>query len=461
MGIATSNYSSSNSLYLNPALIADNPQKITIDVAALQVGFDNNMATINTKQIYSAIRGDTGAPNINKLFTFNSSEQFSTVGPYAEMRLPGFVWKLREHNSIALTTRIRVFSELDHFNVDLLRTFLEDDFAKSGTGYNALLHQFNVTANVWSEIGLTYAGMLAQGDNYRINFGATVRYLNGIVFAGILGSDLNTNYNAETHQFIASGELKLASNMLNEQNRPDGNIGDLLLSGKRGSGASADIGFTYEYHVDEPESKMYKFKVSAAVTDLGYITYKNDNTILLKTNVAIDVTTLHNQGISNNIDSIKAYMLKHGLTLDSATGSDRVYLPRAIMAGIDYNIAEGFYTNVMFLINIADRHVFGNSYYNQVTVTPRYDKKHFTVSLPVSYNGLSKKIKLGMGIRVNHFFIGSDDMLVFFTNGQTGFNIYAGGSFEPPRIKMKWRMPKNRHHHRCNDCNTILNWGKY
>lgn len=457
IGIATSNYSSSNSLYLNPALIADHREKLTIDVGSLNISFDNNLATVNTRTVYgNAFHGDTS--NINKLFNFNSSDQLSSVGPYVEARMPGFIWHIARHNTLAVTTRMRVFAGFNNFNVDLFRTFFDDKFTSSGADYTALLHQFNVTIHAWSEIGLTYATTLTETPFHKVNFGITVRHLNGIGFAGLLGSELNTQYDAETQQFKASGDLKLASNLLDSKKTPGGTLSDLFFSNMSGTGMSADIGFTYEYMANGRRSTGYTFRASVAVTDLGFITYTNDNTIQLKTKAVIDVNALHNNG--NSAEAIKAYIQKHGFETDSLVSADKVYLPRAIVAGFDYNIGAGFYGNLTGLINIADRRVFGNSYYTQFTLTPRYDVKHFTASIPISYSLLSKRLQLGLGLRLDHFFVGSDDMLLFFASGQTGFNIYMGGSIQPSRIRIKWLMSKKRKS-RCYNCNTLLNWGAY
>jgi OOP family OmpA-OmpF porin len=85
-----------------------------------------------------------------------------------------------------------------------------------------------------------------------------------------------------------------------------------------------------------------------------------------------------------------------------------------------------------------DRKAVGNYYYNQVTVTPRYDTRVFSVGLPVTYGMQSNSIKMGLGARVAGFFMGSDDMLALFSNNQYGFNFYAGAF-----IPINFRKPKD------------------
>ncbi len=116
-----------------------------------------------------------------------------------------------------------------------------------------------------------------------------------------------------------------------------------------------------------------------------------------------------------------------------------MYLPTALILSADYYIDRCFYVNATYAGNLANRQNFGNSYYSQVTVTPRYDTRLFSLGLPVSYSMLDKTMKMGLGVRVSGFFIGSDDMLALFANHQYGFNVYMGGSVPIYR-------PKNKNH---------------
>ena len=47
LGIATSNWSGTNGMYLNPANIADSRHKFTIDLFSVNVGVNNNLAKFN------------------------------------------------------------------------------------------------------------------------------------------------------------------------------------------------------------------------------------------------------------------------------------------------------------------------------------------------------------------------------------------------------------------------------
>ena len=95
------------------------------------------------------------------------------------------------------------------------------------------------------------------------------------------------------------------------------------------------------------------------------------------------------------------------------------------------------------MANVANRENFGNSYYNQLTITPRYDTRLFSVGLPLTYSMLSNSFKAGIGVRVSGFFFGSDDMMALFANHQYGFNFYVGGCV--PFYKFKPKDSDNDH----------------
>jgi hypothetical protein len=118
--------------------------------------------------------------------------------------------------------------------------------------------------------------------------------------------------------------------------------------------------------------------------------------------------------------------------------------------GVDYKVAGDFYLNVNSLINIANREQTGNHFYNQVTVTPRYDKRIVSVGVPLTYNMLSKSFKAGLGLRLGGFFIGGDDLLSLVGNNQYGVNIYAG-LFVP----VNYEKPRDRDRDRITDRHDI------
>ena len=98
-----------------------------------------------------------------------------------------------------------------------------------------------------------------------------------------------------------------------------------------------------------------------------------------------------------------------------------------LVLGGDFHAYKHFYANATLFTSLVDEARFGSKYYNQLTITPRYDTKLLTVGLPLTYNMLTNNMRIGIGFRVSGLFFGSDDMMALFSGHQYGFNFYFGG----------------------------------
>jgi Family of unknown function (DUF5723) len=419
-GVATGDYNSVNSVYLNPANIADSKEKISVSIISANVGADNSLGTFS--QLSNIGNGSTNT------FSNASSKSFSMLIPVAEIRGPGVMIGLNNDMkmSFALTTRVRVINQFNNFDESLYATVANSDHSANQT-YTFQTSKFNWTAHLWSEIGLSYALVPYEDDHSQLKAGITVRYLGGIDYLGLKGNNLNVSYTSGSDTFYAShSDLEFASNAISADNAFNNglntsNVLGSFLGGKAGSGVGMDIGASYTYKIGEGED-AHLLRASAAVTDIGAIKYKSSGSF------TVDVTGngyLTGKGLSDNIkdySDFRNYMVGQGFTADTGAKATKVYLPTAMLLSADYQIYHRFYANLTYVANMANRQNYGNSYYNQITLTPRYDTKIFSVGLPITYGSLAQEVKLGIGLRVSGFFFGSDDMLA-----QHGLNFYFGG----------------------------------
>lgn len=256
--------------------------------------------------------------------------------------------------------------------------------------------------------------------------------------------------------------MEFASNALSTRSAVLGgldsrNIFNDFFDSKDGYGFGGDIGVVYEYtpqrearDEDNHHAKKrsgnannrYLLRFSASVMDIGSINYsRNKNSNARVTGDGIVSGKDFSDKVSN-YDEFREYAVSHGFTADTFHRDTRVYMPTRLNVGFDLHAYKRFYVNAMFVSNLANRQNFGNSFYNQLTITPRYDSRIFSVGLPVTYGVLSNTVKMGLGIRVTGFYIGSYDMLAFVSGNQSGANIYVGGF-----IPINRRGTKNREHH--------------
>jgi len=443
LGIATSNWSGTNALYLNPANIADSREKFTIDIFSANAGIDNNLGSFTS---ITGLKNAVNSGNVNNLFSYTNNATFSLLAPYAEVRLPGFMWSINHKHSIALTNSVNAMNQFNNFDQSLFRTVGDPNYVVNGNVTTLTSKNFNYTAQLWTQTGLTYAGVLLDNDEHEIKVGATLRYLHGVGYVGLKGSNLDVVYkpnNDSVH--VTNSDIEFASNILNTKNAvlnggsSTGNLLSEVFNSGGGSGVGGDLGIVYDYMPEYARDKYdmdglrdysrnrYVLRFSASIMDIGSIAYGANNNSNAKVTGNGYIT---GQGLSDSVkdyESFRNYAVQHGFTADTSHQNTRVYMPTTLHLAVDYNVYRNFYLNATYISNLANRQDFGNSYYNQVTVTPRYDRQMLSIGVPITYSMLTNNIKVGVGIRYSGFFVGSDDMLALIARNQEGLNVYVGG----------------------------------
>jgi Family of unknown function (DUF5723) len=438
LGVSGSNWAGMTGLYMNPANIADSREKFVVDVIGLNVGVNNSLGTINSN---GGLIGAINGGNTNNLFAYSGGSKFSMLAPYGQVHLPGIMVSINHKHSIALTAGIQGFNQFNNFDQSLYRTLADPTYTSDGN-INLTSNKFNYTAQLWSQLGLSYGGVVFENDEHEIKVGATLRYLGGIGYIGLKGHNLDAHYYAGTDSvYVSKSDIEYASNLLSTKSAilngvSNNNILSEFFGSKDGSGIGGDIGVVYEWDPNccgtksskkDHSRNHYLLRFSASVMDIGHITYKAAN------NSNAEVTgngSINGNDFSakvKNFDEFKSYAVAHGFTADTAHLDTKVYMPTTLRIGTDYHAYEWLYINATFIGNLANRQDFGNSYYNQFTVTPRFDARHFSLGIPFTYDALTSSMKTGIGVRYSGLYFGSDDMMAFFTNHQTGLNFYIGG----------------------------------
>ncbi len=440
LGVSTGNYNTLNSMFLNPANLGGCNEKIGINLISFNMGVDNSLGTISSVgNIVKGINSSDSGSNQN-LFTYTNNDKFSMMLPAVEVRGPGVLYRISEKHTVALSTRVRAFNEFNNFNRKLYTTVTQP--ALSATGTNTLNAQnFNWTAHVWSDIGLSYGGVVYSSNSLQVKAGATVRYLMGAGYLGLKGKNLDIAYTNGSDSFHATNsDIEFASNLQNIDNAFSDGVSFSKIFGSKsgGSGLGADLGVvvsmlpeggggnsTSDRAENASDDGSYKLSLSAAITDIGAITYKSSYNVNVTGN-----GYLTGQGLADHLkdyQDFRQYVINQGYTADTGVKSTKVSLPTAMLIGGDYHAYKHFYANATLILNMASDANFGSKYYNQLTITPRYDTKLLTVGLPITYNMLTSNVRMGLGIRFSGFYLGSDDMLAFISNNQYGLNFYFGG----------------------------------
>src|ERR1700761_6768123 len=74
LGIATSNWSGTSAIYMNPANIADSRTRLSIDIITVTGGIENNLGSINKQGGLINTFNNSGFDN---LFNYSGNSKFS------------------------------------------------------------------------------------------------------------------------------------------------------------------------------------------------------------------------------------------------------------------------------------------------------------------------------------------------------------------------------------------------
>ena len=454
MGVATSDRSAMNSIYLNPSGISGSHEKVVVNLFSMQLYADNSLGTISK---LSDIGKPIGGSSTGLTFSNTGNKTFNLMAPGFEFRGPSLIIALNDKlkQSFAFTTRIRAMNQLNNFDQSLYNTITNPDYVSDGN-YRFTTSKFNWTAHVWNEIGFSYAATVLDKGNSLLKAGFTVRYLGGIGYLGLKGNNVDVSIAAGSDTFRASNsDMQYASNVLSSNSAitnglDAGGLLDKFFGSKAGRGYGGDFGLTYCYRLSEdadtrqdnndkkqPIKDNYLFKVGLSVTDIGAITYKKEDNYNINLAGNGYVTGREMVNTLQNYQQFSSYVTRQGFTADTAAADTKIQMPTTLILSADYRFHNRLFINATYIANIVNRQNFGNSYYSQVTVTPRFESKIFSIGLPITYSRLAGDLKVGFGMRVSGFFFGSDDMLAIASDNQHGFGFYFGGYVPIFRKKAK------------------------
>jgi outer membrane protein OmpA-like peptidoglycan-associated protein len=116
-----------------------------------------------------------------------------------------------------------------------------------------------------------------------------------------------------------------------------------------------------------------------------------------------------------------------------------VRLPTSISLQVDVNIVKGLYVNLTTFTGLNQGFSkTGNSHYmSNYSITPRYERKWFSVMVPIYYNQY-QKVDFGLGIRAAFLYFGVSNLFTAAFDDTYGINIYMGAKIpiwqdKPPK----------------------------
>lgn len=396
------------------------------------MGIGNNNASFGLKNLSDLTDGNSlsdqligdGAKASNALFGADIKPLSILIG-------------LNRKSGIALTTRGRVLLNATDLDGTLAKQ-IADESDKSSFPYSINSNKdMRVTANAWSEVGLTYGYVLMDKGKHFIKAGVTAKYLAGAANAYVNINKLKATLSQDpitdnVYLENATGSLELGTAGVSLDN-----FDAAELTSFKSTGFGADLGLIYEYR--PKGTKNYKLKLGLALTDLGSIKYEKNlaNSGGYKIDITgtekLDLEELGNQPI----DDIKTYLdgKPNFFTPQNSSGNNySVSLPTMLNFDIDYKLTGKLYINGATQMNLASssqNKAFNNTYYNSYTVTPRIETKAFGLFVPLTYSALTE-MNAGAAVKIGPLFLGSGSILTAMFDKSKQADFFFGirfGSF--------------------------------
>lgn len=428
LGISNSNYSSTNSIFLNPSSTVDSRTYMQLNLVGLNAYAMTNMVYLPDFTVWKAVSDGVGAPVVSPL----NFKKFLLLA--ASVEAPAFVISKRNYGA-GIFVRGRSVGELKRVPYQVTDMFVDLD-SEPNIVYpmNVDLKNLRVSNMSWAEVGLNFGWMIKKRKNDLVSLGGNLKYLIGanVAYANI----------RELKGVVEDSSISVEKfNSKIRYNEAGWNTG-------RGFGL--DIGITYKkmlglidaYYANSKQSNCkyvdYKYKIGVSLRDVGAIRFNNATTR----------TEASGSGFFSTYAN-RTYEDQLRLNFRSSTNNNAILaaLPTALSVQFDYNFENHIYLNATAIKNLVPNRVIGVQGSNLFSVAPRVEFKNFEVAMPLTFQKFMYP-QLGFAFRVRSFVVGMDNVFPLFLPKKTyGLNVY---------FNLGWSLFRNpvcrKHVKRVDDC---------
>ena len=439
MGYIPDNYAGVQGVLFNPASIVDSRFKTDINLFSTSSSLNNDY--------YGASLFDLTSSSFDFDKDGVKTPRKNNGGIiYSDIMGPSFMFNIAPKHSIAIYTRARAVVNANNINGELISQF-SDGFDGAVSFAPIDVGSPKIVGHTWAEVGASYAAVLWQSDQHFLKGGFTAKYLIGGVNSYVDGNNLTVAFiqtgDPATSPLITTGTVTIGSN-------PDFIVGDEDVKFNSDSkGVGADFGLIYEWRPDYESYDLskakaadnnfrdlnkYKLRFGVSVTDIGYINYKNMRQDTYNINGVVSAQDIEDSDFDNFGDFLESH---YGAPVTTYRDY-KTNLPTMLHMDVDWNMYKKFYLNMTGNLSLVDK-LDSNQTYSQNTwmLTPRYETRWFTFSLPINYMEYSG-MQVGTGLRFGPLFVGSSSLITnVFSKESKGADVYFG--FKIPVYQKKFK----------------------
>jgi hypothetical protein len=389
-----------------------------------------------------------------------------------DLRGPSFLYSFKNNRfAVALTSRGRYLLNMTNVSEETARVI------RYGTDLAELQNKryANQTAklstNGYIELGATFGAVLMDYDESFLKVGATVKRAVGVynVHADLENATyrvLVESLNRE-REFILSTQLQGKYGYTTDEAFNNISPSPGFLFGKKSAGAGwgFDIGTVYEYRPDfekfrrtalrggkepDPNKNKYKFRISAALNDIGAIRYKNLNyvrEIEVNRTTGTNFNYLEFDKANTSSKAVNAVSNSLQINPEQNARAFTVGLPTSANVSFDYHYKKNWYVNALLVQGLRGNNNLDIKPQSVLAVTPRYETRWIEVAMPMSLIDNYRVFAVGIAARVGPVIIGTDHLGGLIDIGKPQgldfyFGLYAPFFHRKPKDPNKcWYMP--------------------
>lgn len=443
-GYRTGNYTGVNSVFFNPANIADSRYRWDVNLVSVSALGGNNQASFKLKNLSESFNADSLE---NQLYGRNAGATSGLMS--VNLIGPSFMFNATKKTAIAITTRGRVMANVQDVDGTLLQQIIDGYTSDAGLPYTiTAAKNMRLNMNAWSEFGASLGQVLIDKQEHFLKGGITLKYLAGVGNTYLQLKDFTTTINednASEDAYLSNTTGRIGTGF-GGASFDDFEVDDLTAFDSKGFGV--DIGFVYEFRPDHAKHRKgdnyewrrdenkYKLRVGVAILDIGSLKYKRDNTRSGAYDMGITgAERFYLSQLSNvDLDDYKTFFdsrPQYFTPVPGSTESDyKVGLPTTLQLDVDYHLHRGFYISAagQFSLVSSDSKPYNSQYQNAFTLTPRYETPKFGCYLPINYNELTK-LNAGLSLRFGPLFVGSGSVLTALVGESKQADVHVGIRF--------------------------------
>jgi hypothetical protein len=441
-GFRYDNYNGAAGVHFNPAVLADHPYYVDVNIFNVSANVGNSMMKFDFNKI-------TKGNNDGFFDQFIANNQLNSLNGQLGMSLPSVSFRVSKKFGIAITNRVRTMFNVRDFDGGLYNSIKNNIDATNFYPYNVNSNaNMRIDGNVFMEAGVGLGYTVFENSNHKLKLGITPKIVLGVANMAAQINQLNGTLNEDQNgdDYITDTRGTIRVNAAGVELDDTENIKLKTNS----VGFAMDFGAIYEYISPKYKELLipYKFKVGVSILDVGSIKYNSlpDYTFGYNVHIPNGDRFMLKQFDGKDMKEIKEILNnnpQYFTKIENETGDlkYKVGLPRQMHLNLDYRLTKNIFVTIngqLDLSNAANK--FNNIYsYNAITISPRYEARLFGVYLPFSMNNITQTMNIGAGLRLGPLYAGSSNIISIVSKETKSFDFYLGlhVGLKPSKKKIK------------------------